>query len=123
MHHGEFPAKSQSRIQTGSNRDAYYSFHSHFPSRVLRVVDEEWRADKLIMPEIPVQPQDLPPDENDLSFNRAEDEKTWKDLSVNEMINFAHLSIADHETSEQNDMNIHGFFLDNRFFNQNSSII
>eukprot|EP00358_Blepharisma_japonicum_P002605 CAMPEP_0202950198 /NCGR_PEP_ID=MMETSP1395-20130829/20128_1 /ASSEMBLY_ACC=CAM_ASM_000871 /TAXON_ID=5961 /ORGANISM="Blepharisma japonicum, Strain Stock R1072" /LENGTH=43 /DNA_ID= /DNA_START= /DNA_END= /DNA_ORIENTATION= len=43
------------------------------------------------MPEIPVQAQDLPPDENDLSFNRAEDEKTWKDLSVNEMINFAHL--------------------------------
>ncbi|OMJ65676.1 hypothetical protein SteCoe_37806 [Stentor coeruleus] len=115
--------KEYSKVSTGAAKDAYYSFAGHFSARVMRVANLEWRADKLIMPEIPIQQNELPPDENDQNYLRAEDEKVWKDLSVNEMINLSTLTLSERENSEQNDENIHGFFLDNRFFNQGGSII
>jgi len=104
-------------------KDARYSFSSHFSSKVMRVAKSEWRSDKLILPEIPIQQTDLPPDESDQNYIRPEDEKIWKDLSVNEMINLATMSLSERENSEQNDEHIYGFFLDNRFFTQKNSII
>lgn len=115
--------KEYSKVSTGASKDAYYSFSNHFSNRVMRVVNLEWRADKLIMPEIPIQQNELPPDENDQSIARVDDEKVWKDLSVNEMINLSTMSLSERENSEQNDDHIHGFFLDSRFFNQGNSII
>jgi hypothetical protein len=112
-----------SKVSTGASKDAYYSFSNHFSPKVMRVVNLDWRADKLIMPEIPIQQNELPPDENDQNFLRTEDDKTWKDLSVNEMINLSTVSLIERENTEQNDENIHGFFLDNRFFFQGNSII
>jgi hypothetical protein len=112
-----------SKVSSGSTKDAYYSFSNHFSSRVMRVVNLDWRSDKLIMPEIPIQQTELPPDESDQSYTRAEEEKTWKDLSVNEMINLSTLTLSERENADSNDENIYGFFLDNRFFNQNNSII
>ena len=115
--------KEYSKVTTGASKDAFYSFSSHFSARVMRVVNLEWRSDKLVMPEIPIQQNELPPDENDQNVVRPEDEKVWKDLSVNEMINLSTMSLNERENSEQNDENIHGFFLDNRFFSQGNSII
>lgn len=115
--------KEYSKVSTGASKDAYYSFSNHFSARVMRVVSLDWRADKLIMPEIPIQQNELPPDESEQNVMRSEDERIWKDLSVNEMINFSTMSISERENSEQNDEHIHGFFLDSRFFNQSNSII
>jgi hypothetical protein len=106
-----------------SYKDARYSFSSHFSAKVIRVAKPDWRSDKLVLPEIPIQASDLPPDENDQNYLRPEDEKVWKDLSINEMINLSTLSLSERENSEQNDEQIYGFFLDNRFFNQKNSII
>jgi len=111
-----------SRVQTGQRRDSNLSFGSHYSARVLRVVTDEWRSDKLIMPEVPVRQNELPQDENDQAF-KPESENSWTDLSVNEMVNLANLSLEDREKSDQNDINIFGFYLDNRFYSPNSSII
>ena len=115
--------KEFSKVSTGASKDAFYSFSSHFSAKVMRVANLDWRADKLIMPEIPISVNELPPDENEQNFLRLDDEKVWKDLSVNEMINLSSMSLIERENAEQNDENIHGFFLDNRFFNQGGSII
>lgn len=112
-----------SKVSAGAFKDAYYSFSSHFPAKVMRVVNLEWRADKLIMPEIPIQQSELPPDENDQNHTKIEDDKLWKDLSVAEMINFSNMSLLDRENSEQNDEFITGFTLENRYFNQSNSVI
>lgn len=112
-----------SSMRCGVNRDGCYSFGTHFSARVLRVADEEWRSDKLIMPEVPVLPNDLPPEDGDSNMINTEDDKTWKDLSVNEMINFATMNLNDIETLETNENNISGFYLDSRYFNQGNPLI
>lgn len=109
------------------SRDLNYSFYSQYlphsyNPRVLRAVDEEWRKEKLIMPDIPVISGDLPHEEGDHTANK-EEENAWNDLSINEMIGAAHLAVQDRETADQNDMNIYGLNLDSRFFTQNPSLI
>jgi hypothetical protein len=74
------------------------------------------------MPDIPVVPGDLPHEEGEHTTHK-EEENAWSDLSINEMIGAAHLSVLDRETADQNDMNIYGLNLDSRFFTQNPSLI
>ena len=115
--------ESLSNGRCGVNRDAYYSFGTHFPPRVLRVVDEEWRADKLVMPDVPIQPTDLPPEENENHQVAPEDSNVWKDLSIQEMVNLATTTVQDRENSEQNEFSISGFYLDSNFFNHHKPLI
>mmetsp|Transcript_3098 Transcript_3098/g.6427 ORF Transcript_3098/g.6427 Transcript_3098/m.6427 type:complete len:99 (-) Transcript_3098:887-1183(-) len=93
------------------SRDGVFRAFEHYSARVLTVVDDEWRADKLVMPDIQVDPSLLPADEHESS--RVEDEDTWADLSVTEMVNAVHLT-DDLENS------VHSLHLDNRLFSPES---
>lgn len=78
-------------------RDACYSLYSHYSPKVLAVLDDEWRSDKLDMPDIPVSPNVFPRDEESDQFGEhlkklEEDQFSWKDLSVSEMVQQAQAS-------------------------------
>ena len=86
---------------------------------MLSVLDEDWRADKLDMPDIPVSQSLFPRDEESDQFGEhlrklEEDQHTWKDLSVHEMVHQAYLSDKEGvEMSEQQLLNLH---LDQKLF-------
>ena len=76
-------------------KDACYSLYHHYSPKVLSVLDDEWRSDKLDMPDIPVNPNIFPRDEESDQFGEhlrklEEDQLSWKDLSIQEMVQQAH---------------------------------
>jgi hypothetical protein len=93
------------------SRDGLFRAFEHYSATVLTVVDDEWRADKLVMPDIQVDPSLLPTDEHESARN--EDEDNWADLSVAEMVNSVHLS-------EDLENSVASLYLDNRLFSPES---
>lgn len=76
-------------------KDAQYYFYANYKPNVFKVVTDEWRSERLIMPEIIVNP-DIFPNEDAEGKENASADDVWNDLSIAEMIdgtNFANLKL------------------------------